>query len=712
MIILKEIKQINQLINEIFNLGQNAFLDTDYSFVNTAISDEQLTLLCASKVEGADEKLDQLSLYVFQLNDYMYALNNIIKMLLMTKSYDAVYFFVTRIFYEHIGTINYTSSEKTYNYRQKMFDRFVEIVKNCQISKELYIPFILEFFKDDQSRLAVWQEPAIEFLKKFEADNSQWFNEFVFNDPQGYEMLCLLCYFSTQKGIKLAIDFYTVGKNDNQIFDLFGQIKKDFLLFLDQELNNLTDEILTKVTYILLSWGEDTEAKSRLDEIFKCTQNIALRNMISSKIGSVQLATFKSEKNFLFAVRRNILDPQERTLGLPFDKCNLTYLSGLKADNASYTYLINLLKEEKNLLNLERFLSLKNVFKPETLEAFANQIFHILDKKFDINCAKWAVRLIALFASKENLEQMILKLISQNRLKESKYLLNCMIYSKTDITAILKKLSLREEFSAIKDQIVETYADFNNINIQIVREQLLPDDFKLGTLEHERVILFENFIAGREYSHDYFDQLFLGNKLYNTLAQDIVFGEFKFGRLYSAFVINGRTKTYVYGGHIDDTVVSIIHTIDCDERTKHLANIYPNTTFKQFEKSYFDVNNFSRNQVSVQSFAGTVVNPEIFCDNICSYGFYKNKTHGTNLYSSIVNKMPMLNLVCELEFESNVDEKTTYQTLSNAYFYRLCDCLESNGKLITPKQNAISVGSLPARYFSHVLSAITKSIKN
>lgn len=712
MIILKDIKQINQLVNELFALGENGLADNDYSFVNEILPEEKLASCNAKQIEGNNDKLDQLSLFVFQLNNFIPALCNIINLMLITKSYDSIYFFTTRIFYEHIGTINYTSTEKAYNYNQRMFDRFVEIIKNCQISKEKYIPFILEFFKDDTRKLAIWQEPALEFLKKFESENPEWVNNFIFNDEQGFEMLCLLCYFSTQKGIKTALEYFQAGKNDTQVFELFKQLKKEFLLFVDKEMSGLDDELLGKVVEILLSWGEDNEAKSRLEEIYKSTQNPLLRNAISHKIGGVQLSTFKSEKNFLFAVRRNIQNPQERTLGLPFDRCNLTYLSGLKADFASYTYLINLLKEEKNLLNIERFLSLKNVFTVDSLQIFANQLLFVLNKKDDINAAKWAVRFVAMYADEQNLENMLLKLISEKRTKEAKYLLSCMIYSKKDILPTIKNLSRYEEFATIKEEILKTYAQFNDVNIQIVREQLLPEEFGENTLKQERKILFENFIAGREYSQDYFDQLFLNNKLYNTLAQDIVFGEFRFGRLYSAFIIEGRVKTFVYGGHIDDSVISIIHTTDCDERTYALSNIYPNSTFNQFEPSYFNVNNFSRNQVSVQSFAGTVVTPENFCHALQKYEFYKNRVFGTNVYSSVINKMPMLDLVCELEFENQVDENTTYKTLSSVYFYRLCDCIETNGKLVTPKQSAISIGSLPARYFSHVLSAITNAIKD
>lgn len=712
MVILKDVNQINELVNSIFEIKSN-FESDDFSLVNDFIPENILKELKPNSVIDKNESLEQLSLLVFQLKNYIPALCNIVNLLLITKSFDAVYYFTTRIFNEHIGSISYTSNEKNYNYSQKMFDRFIEIVKNCQISKENYIPFILYIFKNEQqTKISVWQEPALEYLKKFENENEQWVYDYIFSNKQGFDMLYLLCIFSTQKGIKLALNYYKIGSNEEQIFALFKDFKKEFLLYIDKELSNCDNDMQNKITQILFSWGDDSDAKARLEEVYKQTQQPNLRSEIAHKIGSIQLGSFKNEKNFLFAVRRNIKEAQERTLGLPFDKCNLTYLSGLKTDFAGYTYLINLFKEENNLLNLEKFHTLSNVFNFDSLTNFANQLFDVLNRKEDINSAKWAVRVISLFANTSKLENLTLRLFDSKRIKEARYILNCMICSKREgILQLLKQLCQIENFLPYKQEFIQKYANLNNLNSQIICEQLLPEQYNESDKIEQRKFLYDNFIAGRTYEQDYFERLFIKNRLYNDISQDIVFGEYKFGRLYSAFVLKGRVKTFVYGSHIDDSQIAIIHTIDCDERMSSLFKIFPNSTFNQFEKSYFNVNNFSRNQVSVQSFAGTVVNPPIFFENISKYGFIKNKPNNQNNYNSLIHKMPLLNLLCELEYDGTVDEISSYKTLSNIYFYRLTDCIESNGKYITPKQNAISIGSLPARYFSHILSIIAKEGK-
>lgn len=711
MIILKDVKQLNEIVNNLFKL-KNKFEDNDYSFIDDFIPKDVLKDLEPMHVEESYDDLEKLSLLIFQLKNYIPALCNATNLLLITKSYESVYYFVTRIFYEHIGTVNYTSNEKSYNYMQRLFDRFIETVKNCHIDKEDYIPFLLNIFEvEETNKLSVWQEPALEYLKRFEVENTDWVNDFIYNNEQGFTMLSLLCYFSTQKGIKVALDYYKVNKNDENIISLFKDLKKELLLYIDKNLQTSDENMQNKFAKILFSWGDDSDAKSRLEEIYKSSNDALLRNEIAHKIGTVQLSSFKSEKNFLFAVRRNAKQSQERTLGLPFDRCELTYLSGLKADFESYTYLINIFKEENNLLNLEKFLTLNNVFVPETLNDFANKLFYTLSKKQDVNCAKWAIRLICLFANQNIVENFVVRLFDEQRIKEGKYILSCLIYARKDLINLMKRLSILESFKPYKNYFVTTYSQFNNLIDQEVREQLLPEEFTEEDTYQERKVLYENFIAGRQYQHEYFEKLFIKNRMYNTISQDIVFGEYKYGRLYSAFILNGRVKTFVYGGHIDDSYVAIIHTIDCDERTEHLFNIFPNSKFNQFEKSYFNVNNFSRSQVSIQSLTGTVVNPKTFCKKLEKYDFVKNKESNCNVYSSLIHKMPLLNLICEVEFDGIVDETDTYKTLSNIYFYRLSDCISSGEKYITYKQNAVSVGSLPPRYFSHILTAVTKSTK-
>ena len=711
MIILRNVKQINDIVNEIFNLD-NKFNHEDYSFINEVIHNNVLTDLKPEKTENKLQLIDDLSSLVFQLNNYLPALSNLTNLFLITESYEQLFYFTTKIFYEHIGTIHYVSSEKSYNFMQKTFDRFIEIVKNCNIKKELYIPFILNLFMlEDNNKMSFWQEPAIEYLKKFEAENEKWVNDFIYNNKLGFVMLSLICYFSTQKGIVAAINYYNLNKNDEKVVSLFKDLKKEMLLHIDKELPDCDEAMLKIFAEILFSWGEDNEAKSRLEEIYKTSNDVCLRNEIAHKIGSVQLSNFKSEKNFLFAVRRNVKAYQERTLGLPFDKCNLTYKSGLKADFPSYTYLINLFKEENNLLNLEKFLSLENVFEMNSLSEFANSLFFTLSKKNDVNCAKWAIRLICVFAKNNLVENFVVKLFEEGRIKEGKYFLSCYIYAKNNAINLLKRLSQVSYFSSYKDYFVKIYSDFNNLNSEQIRERLLPEEFDENLLEEERRQLYKNFIAQRQYSQDYFDLLFIKNKLYNKLGQDIVFGEYKFGRLYSAFILSGKIKTFIYNNHIEDSQISIVHTIDCDERNYHLLNIFPNSKFNQFEKSYFNVNNFSRSQVSIQSMSGTVVNPRIFTAKLEAFGFVKNKELSETSYTSVVHEMPIINLVCEVEFESTVDENSSYNTLANIYFYRFSDCIKSGNKIITYKQNAVSVGTLPPRYFSHILSIIVQSIK-
>ena len=143
MLILKNVGQINDRLNTIFKLS-DTFSEIDFSFVNQYLSEDIMLekIKETGKIIGKEGQIEELSLLIFQLKDYIPALCNLTNMFLLSKNYDAVYFFTTKLFISHIGTINYTSSG-SYSYIERFFDRFIEIVKNCNISPVYYIPFIL-----------------------------------------------------------------------------------------------------------------------------------------------------------------------------------------------------------------------------------------------------------------------------------------------------------------------------------------------------------------------------------------------------------------------------------------------------------------------------------------------------------------------------------------------------------------------------------------
>lgn len=722
MLILKDVKQINERLNTIFKLSEG-FKENDFSFVNDFLTEEQISSKIneTGKIIGKESLIEELSLLIFQLKDYIPALCNLTNMFLLSKNFDAVYFFTTKLFISHIGNINYQSSG-SYNYMERFFDRFIEIVKNCNISAEKYIPFILEIFKSERvGGLTQWRAPAIEFMKTFYSENEEWVTSYLENDDRKFEMMNLLCLFNTQKGLSVALDYYSRNNQDEEKFlQLFKQNKKEVILHIDQKLNNAEMSVLGKFAKLLLEIDNGTDTKSRLEEIYKRSDDRALRTTIAQRIGLSENASFKNEKQFLFAVRRNIKEPQERVFGLAFDKFDLKFESGLKLDDACYTFLINLFKNDSNLLNLTKYETLKDVFDKQTLQEFLQNLYAVAFLKQDINASKWAVRMICLLSDDiltEKLYDFTYMLFDEGRVKEAKYLLSCLIASKKEnVFEVIKHLALKKSpnFIPVKEEMLEKYAEFFDYDKEDLEDEMVPEIYDQRIYEKQKQRLFNSFISGRFYTKDYFERFFVNHPLFNKLAQNLIFGEYRYGRLHNAFVIENKTTKYIVAKPLEssDILISIVHPQDCDMRFQSAYNHLQNPTFNQFEEVLYDVKNFSRSSVSVGVFAGMMIKPYEFNLELHKHGFVINKEETSALFNSFIHVMPSLNLIAEIELEKNIQLSTPIMTVANLYFYRLSDVTVANGKYVTKKPDAIGIGSLPYRYFGYIMTSIINAVKH
>ncbi len=721
MIILKDISQINKRLNTIFKLEQEF---AGLEFVQSILSESDLK----QKVEntgiilGKESIIEELSLLIFQLKDYVPALCNFTNMLLLSKNYFAVYHFTSKLFISHVGNIHY-QSQGDFNFKQRFFDRFIEIVKTCKISKEVYMPFIFEIFKADASSvLSTWRAPSLEYMKDFYTQNTQWVEEFLKTHARRFEMISLLCQFNTQKGLAVAVEEFDQNSNQSEKFvNLFKQNKAQLLLFIDKNLTSQNQKQLTKFAQILLTLNNDTDAKSRLEEIYKLSQDALLRNLISEKVGITESSSFKNEKQFLFAVRREIKpqNTQQRTLGLVFNKLGLKYASGLKVDDAGYTFLINIFKSDTNLLNLKKYASLNQVFEIKSLNNFVNKLFNVALYQKDITSSKWAVRLVSLLCDSVVEEELYLvakTLFKQGRVKEAKYLtLSLNASFKPNFFNFLKEcinINL-ENFVSNKQFYLKQYANYNNISYEKVLDETTSESFSQENIEMVTSRLFDAFIAHRTFSENEFENLFLKHKLFNNLGQGLVFGQYKFGGLHNAFILNGTQKTFVVGKPLTDKdfVIGIVHPHDCDARFQPAYNVVKKPLFNQFEDVLYNVKDFSRSSIYVNVFAGMMIKPYNFFEKLKLSGFKINKEDTSLTFNSFIHINKTLSLVAEIELEKPIQLSNSHMTVANLYFYQLNDVLFTNGKLITNKQNAIGVGSIAYRYFAYVLTSIINAVK-
>lgn len=716
MEILTQFKQLNNRLTLLF--GIELFTDNDESFINSYIPDENIKEKMSNIGDLSLKKLELQSLsdLIFQLKDYLPAICNLTKMFLYSKNYDAIYNFVTKLFISHIGTITYQSSQSN-NVMERYFDRFIEIVKNFAISHELYIPLLLESLNPSRvGGLAQWRNPAVEYLQSFFNTNEELAKIFLKeNKALKYEILEAICSFNTPQGIALLIEDYINNEdiNKEQTVHILKKYKRDTFMTIDKLLVDASLDRKKYLVELLCKFDNDVESISRLNEIYERERNDEIKQIIASKIGVVESLSVKNEKQYVFAVRKNITEPQERSLNIGFDKLPLTYKSGYETDNAGKTFLIYLFKEEKNLYNLTKLLTLKEIFVEADLLNFARKLWNVLKNKNDINQSKWVIRMASLFSDDETQNELFefaKELVVQNRAKEARYLAECLLYAKKAIAFdIIKLLNTAKMISDEKlEEYVAIFSKYNTIDEEMVRDELVPFEFDEEIYEKEKQRLFCSFIAGRMYTEDVFENIFTKKPLFIELAKGLVFGEYVLGKVYSAFVFEDGQRKYLVGDRIvnDKKTISIIHSLDLDERFDGVENYIKNPTFNQFEKSRFNVNDFSRSSITVNCFSGMFVDLKVFAERLQKKGFAINRFYDEVEFSSFVHVLKNINICTELMLEKKAVINQPYTTLGDIHFLRLEDVLLDKGKYLTTRANSVSVGSLNYRYFDYVLNSI------
>ena len=100
---------------------------------------------------------------------------------------------------------------------------------------------------------------------------------------------------------------------------------------------------------------------------------------------------------------------------------------------------------------------------------------------------------------------------------------------------------------------------------------------------------------------------------------------------------------------------------------------------------------------------------ELFTSKLKECKFVINKAYDEIEFNSYVHIMPDLNLLCEVMLEKPVITGTKIATIGAVHFLRYEDILLDKNKYLTTKANAVSVGSLPSRYFDFILNTIYES---
>ena len=202
--------------------------------------------------------------------------------------------------------------------------------------------------------------------------------------------------------------------------------------------------------------------------------------------------------------------------------------------------------------------------------------------------------------------------------------------------------------------------------------------------------------------------------MFNTLAQHLVFGEYKQNRLLNLFVLEGEQTKYIsgYSPEQDNEInIKIAHTLDLDDRFENAKTYFNNPTFNQFENSTFSIKESEKTLTKMGNMKGILINALKFISNMQMFGFVRNVANENDDATELIHISNELNLLAEVSFESPVSSITMTASLGNIRFYKLNQCLKNGGAYIINKANALALGAIEPRYYNYIASCVSKSLK-
>ena len=403
MEILRSFSQISDKIEKIFNIDVS-----NVPILDTMSKKDLESLLNNAKVDkSALKEVSNLAELIFQLNEYLPALCNFIKMCIITKHYEAILLFMEKLFVAHVGVTNYVSKNKEYSHKERFFDRFVEVTKSTDLALNDVLPFLFAIIEDnDKTELSSWLAPALEYMQNIFRENMDVVKEYITMAPNHkITYLELGLEFNPQRAIMEIFNSDGLAE-DKLIAKLLKHYYTDTMAFFDKNLETSGDK---KFHYVkILASIENPEVTARLEDLYEEEKNEEIRAFIKSKLGIADKQNLGcSPKHFETMANKKVENPQERTLGVPFEKLPLKFVDETEANNVVKTYMLNIFKEEKDLLNLYGLNDVKELFNNNDLNNFSEKLFYALKRMKDIKEAKWAIRFISLVSNDELDEQIL-----------------------------------------------------------------------------------------------------------------------------------------------------------------------------------------------------------------------------------------------------------------------------------------------------------------
>lgn len=421
---------------------------------------------------------------ILQLNDYRGLLKKFVELLLKAQNFEGLCAFLNRIFLQQVGDIKYRSVKKEYSINERYFDRFVEIVTYCSIDKKLYTPFFLAIFASDStSRMFVYKEPLKEYLDLFLKDGED--DEFISQllNLENKEGIKEYASSNMSKTLKAIIMEYVSGENGSAVLAkrAVAMHKVEALAVLEEILAGEEEQLKPKALQLMCSLKEDRRVKEKLKNIYETTENGRLAAILEKECGFETLKMFETEGEFLSEVERSVPQIQERLYGVRlkrfYDKHNL---DNTGINGKILTYVMETFKSKEIDANLSAYKEYFQFVDSRVLQALCDVVWEVAFSRGKFLCSKWAIRLVAVFASmpliKEITESLKLWLFDKNLMTNAKYFVDMLASSGHEgiiyVVREMQKENLSPKQKKYFEQKLENFSDRSSQSIEEVKDKL------------------------------------------------------------------------------------------------------------------------------------------------------------------------------------------------------------------------------------------------
>ncbi len=421
---------------------------------------------------------------ILQMNDYRGLLKKFVELLLKAKSYEGLCAFLNRIFLQQVGDCKYRSVKKEYSINERYFDRFVEIVTYCAIDRKLYTPFFLAIFASDaNSRMYFYKEPLKEYLDVFlkNGEDDEFISELLGLDNK--EGLKEYATSNMQKTLRAIIMEYISGENGSAVLAkrAVAMHKIEASAILEEILAGDEESLKPKAVQLLCSLKEDRRIKEKLKNLYETTESAKIAGILEKECGFETLKMFGTEGEFLAEVGRAVSQIQERLYGVRlkrfYDKHNL---DNTGINGKILTFVMETFKSKEIDSNLSAYKEYFQYVDGRVLQSLCDVVWEVAFSRGKFLCSKWAMRLIAVFASmsliKEITESLKLWFFDKNLLTNAKYFVDMLASSGHEGTIYVVREMQKENLSPKQkkyfEQKLENFSDRSSQSIEEVKDKL------------------------------------------------------------------------------------------------------------------------------------------------------------------------------------------------------------------------------------------------